>query len=180
MPARSSSAAGIISAPSRISASIPGGALIAVTGNPGAPLDSDWGFYGIIDQLIWRVPGSEDPKGVGVFGRVMGAPADRNLVDFYADSGVTFTGMIPQSARRRAWPSASPIPASPTGCTAFDVDFGEPVARNYEALIEICYTSDQVPAGRCSPTSNISSSPAATSPASEDATVVGARTSISF
>ena len=24
--------------------------------------------------------------------------------------------------------------------SAFDVDFGEPVARNYEALIEICYT----------------------------------------
>ena len=42
-----------------------GGALIAVTGNPGAPLDNDWGIYGIIDQLLWRVPGSEDPKGVG-------------------------------------------------------------------------------------------------------------------
>ena len=41
------------------------------------------------------MPGSEDPKGVGVFARVMGAPSDRNLVDFYADGGVTFTGMIP-------------------------------------------------------------------------------------
>ena len=56
-----------------------GGALIAVTGEPGKPLDNDWGLYGIIDQLIWRVPGSEDPQGVGIFARFIGAPEDRNL-----------------------------------------------------------------------------------------------------
>ena len=38
---------------------------IAETGNPGRPLDNDWGFYGIIDQLVWRVPGSKDPEGRG-------------------------------------------------------------------------------------------------------------------
>src|SRR4029079_12302596 len=42
-----------------------GGELIAVTGAPGRPIDNNWGLYGIIDQLIWRVPGSEEPKGVG-------------------------------------------------------------------------------------------------------------------
>ena len=102
LPAPSSSAAGIISAPSRTSASIPAARSIAVTGNPGKPLDNDWGIYGIIDQLVWRVPGSEDPKGVGVFARVIGAPIDRNLVDFYADGGITFTGMIPGASRRCA------------------------------------------------------------------------------
>ena len=71
-----------------------GGNLIAVTGDPGKPLDNDWGFYGIIDQLIWRLPGSEEAKGVALFGRVIGAPSDRNLIDFYADGGVTFSGMI--------------------------------------------------------------------------------------
>ena len=105
-----------ISAPSPTSASIPAARMIAVTGNPGRPLDNDWGLYGIIDQLIWRVPGSEDPKGVGVFARFMGAPDDRNLVDFYFDGGITFTGMI---ARRPTmdWRSALPIPASRTACT---------------------------------------------------------------
>ena len=44
-----------------------GGNLIAVTGLPGRPIDNDYGIYVIIDQLIWRVPGSEDPKGVGCF-----------------------------------------------------------------------------------------------------------------
>ena len=71
-----------------------GGALIAVTGNAGRPLDHNWGLYGIIDQLVWRVPGSEDPKGVGIFSRVIGAPEDRNLIDWYFDGGVTFTGMF--------------------------------------------------------------------------------------
>src|SRR5680860_459479 len=72
-----------------------GGELIAVTGNAGTPLDNDWALYGIVDQLIWRVPGSEDPQGVSVFARFAGAPEDRNLVDFYFDAGFTFTGMIP-------------------------------------------------------------------------------------
>jgi len=26
--------------------------------NSGAPLDHNWGLYAIVDQLIWRVPGS--------------------------------------------------------------------------------------------------------------------------
>ena len=85
---------------------------IAVTGNPGRPLDNDWGLYVVLDQLIWRVPGSEEVKGVGLFTRVLGAPSDRNFIDFYVEGGVTFTGMI-------ADPSddflllESPIPVSP-------------------------------------------------------------------
>ena len=71
---------------------------IGVTGNPGRPIDGDWAIYGIIDQLVWRVPGSEDAKGVGLFGRVIGAPSDQNLVDFYAEGGITFSGMIPHRA----------------------------------------------------------------------------------
>ncbi|HET7851136.1 MAG TPA: carbohydrate porin, partial [Methyloceanibacter sp.] len=116
-----------------------GGNLIAVTGPPGKPLDNDWGFYGIIDQLIWRLPGSEDPKGVGLFARVIGAPEDRNLVDFYFDGGFTFSGMI------RSRPDDSfAIGFAYTGISdqaqAFDIDSGFPVGRNYEALLEICYT----------------------------------------
>ncbi|MGB0055534.1 MAG: carbohydrate porin [Methyloceanibacter sp.] len=43
-----------------------------------------------------RCPRSKDPKGVALFGRVVGAPSDRNLIDFYADGGITFSGMIPR------------------------------------------------------------------------------------
>ncbi len=40
-----------------------GGLPIGVTLNPGRPIDGDWGLYGIVDQLVWRVPGSEDAEG---------------------------------------------------------------------------------------------------------------------
>ncbi len=157
----------------------PGGALIAVTGNAGKPLDNDWGLYGIIDQLVWRVPGSEDPKGVGIFGRVVGAPSDRNLIDFYVDSGITFTGMIPGRPD-----DGLAIGFAYTGISdqvhAFDVDSGEPVARNYEALLEICYTFQIKQGWTLQPDFQYIFQLGGNVPGVEDATVLGARTSISF
>ena len=115
------------------------GLPIALTFNSGRPIDGDWAIYGIIDQLVWRVPGSKDPKGVGVFGRVIGAPTEQNLVDFYADGGVTFGGMIPHRAD-----DTLGVGFAYTGISsevhAFDLDLGATVARNYEALVEVCYT----------------------------------------
>ena len=97
--------------------------LIAVTGKAALVHGDNYGFYGIIDQLLWRVPNSEDPKGIGWFGRIMGAPEDRNLIDFYADTGLTFTGMIPGRPD-----DAFAIGFAYTGISddagAFDVDFG--------------------------------------------------------
>ncbi len=157
----------------------------AATGNPGKLLDNDWGFYGIIDQLVWRVPGSKDPAGVGVFARVMGAPSDRNVVDFYADGGVTFTGIIP---RRPA--DAFAIGFAYTGISGaahgLDIDLDQPVARNYEALIEICYTFEIKPGWTLQPDFQYFFQPGANLPnddgngAVENAAVLGARTSISF
>ena len=156
-----------------------GGALIAVTGEPGKPLDNDWGLYGIIDQLVWRVPGSEDPQGVALFARVIGAPEDRNLVDWYFDGGLTFTGMF-----RNRPGDALAIGFAYTNIsnqvTAFDVDFGEPVARNYEALIEICYTFQVNPGWSIQPDFQYIFQPGGNVAGVEDAAVVGARTSISF
>jgi porin len=155
------------------------GSPVAVTGNPGRPLDNDWGLYGIIDQLVWRLPGSEDPKGVGVFARFAGAPSDRNVVNFYADGGITFTGMIPGRSD-----DALAIGFANTGISdqvhAFDVDSGEPVARNYEALIEICYTYQIKPGWTLQPDFQYIFQPGGNVPDVDDAAVLGARTSISF
>ena len=156
-----------------------GGALIAVTGNAGRPLDHNWGLYGIIDQLVWRVPGSEEPQGVGIFARVIGAPADRNLIDFYADGGVTFTGMIP-GRPDDAFAVGFAYTNISDRVSAFDVDFGEPVARNYEALIEICYTYQINPGWSLQPNFQYIFQPGGNVAGVEDATVVGARTTIGF
>ena len=53
----------------------------------------DYGVYGVIDQMIWRLPENDSKKGVGVFARASAAPSDRNLIDFYADAGVNFIGL---------------------------------------------------------------------------------------
>jgi porin len=150
-----------------------------VSGNPARILNDNWGLYGIIDQLIWRVPGSEDPTGVGIFARFVGAPEDRNLIDFYFDGGFTFSGMIPGRPD-----DAIAIGFAYTGISdkvsAFDLDSGEPVARNYESLIEVTYTY-QINAGwAVQPTFQYVFQPGGNVADIDDAAVVGARSSLKF
>jgi porin len=47
----------------------------------------DYSIYAVADQMVWR-PDPDEPRSVSVFARVMGAPGDRNLVDFSANAGV--------------------------------------------------------------------------------------------
>jgi porin len=116
-----------------------GGNPIAVSGLPGRPIRDNYGVYGIIDQLVWREPGGGDPQGVGVFGRIMGAPSDQNLVDFYADMGLTFTGMIPGRPD-----DALALGFAYTGISGrakgSDRDSGLSVLQDYESLLEVAYT----------------------------------------
>jgi porin len=161
------------------------GQFIAVTGNPGRPLENDWGLYGIIDQLIWRVPGSEDVEGVGLFGRLIGAPSGRNLVDFYAEGGITFSGMIPHRPE-----DTLGIGFAYTGISSevhtSDVDSGLPVARNYEALLEIGYTMQIKPGWTLQPDFQYFWQPGGNVPnesrngAVENAAVAGIRSTINF
>jgi porin len=161
------------------------GQLIAVTGLPGKVIHNDFGFYIDIDQMVWRVPGSSDPKGIDLVGRVFGAPSDRNLVDFYADAGVIFTGMIPNRPE-----DALGIAVLYTGISnrvhGFDVDSGLPVARDFEMLFEMCYTRQLKPGWTLQPDLQYIVHPggnvlnAAGTSAVENATVLGIRTTVNF
>src|SRR2546429_212371 len=59
-------------------------ASIAAPSSSGEPLllAGDVGAWGVFEQQIDRVPPSDD-RGIGIFARVAGAPADRNLIDLY-------------------------------------------------------------------------------------------------
>lgn len=57
-------------------------------------LSGDDGIYGVVDQQVYRIPGTDDGA-VGVFARLSGEPGDRSLVSFYADAGVTGKGLVP-------------------------------------------------------------------------------------
>ena len=54
----------------------------------------NFSLYAQGDQLLYRREGTKD-QGIGAFLRVMGAPGDRNLVNFYVDAGLTYKGVIP-------------------------------------------------------------------------------------
>ncbi len=112
---------------------------VAMTFNS-VPIESDWAIYGIIDQRIWRVPDSKDAGGIGLFGRVIGAPTEQNLVDFYADGGITFSGMIPQRADDILGIGFAYTRIS-NDVHGFDGGAGPPSARTHETLLEICYTA---------------------------------------
>jgi porin len=81
----------------------------------------DYGFYWILDQMLYREPrnggvasglskdgksvaaakeskqSAEKPtnQGLGWFGRIAFEPQDRNFVGFYFDTGLVYTGLIP-------------------------------------------------------------------------------------
>jgi porin len=59
----------------------------ASTGTP-ASHRGDYSFYAVADQMVWRAS-PDSPRSIGVFARLMGAPGDRNLVDFGMNAGVT-------------------------------------------------------------------------------------------
>jgi porin len=124
----------------------PGSGSPTITKTVGSvPVESTWAIYAIIDQLVWRVPNSKDPKGVGLFGRIIGAPTEQNLVDFYADGGVTFSGVVPHRPN-----DTFGIGLAYTGISSeahnFDLASGLPVGRTREVLAEVCYTA-QLKAG---------------------------------
>ncbi|KVE26801.1 porin [Burkholderia singularis] len=66
------------------------GVPLASPASNGAPAThrGNYGFYALADQMVWR-PSADSPRSLNVFARVMGAPGDRNQVDFAFNAGVT-------------------------------------------------------------------------------------------
>jgi porin len=55
--------------------------------------EGNGGIYGIADQTLWR--NADQSQSLNGFLRLGVAPSDRNLISFYADGGLGFTGLIP-------------------------------------------------------------------------------------
>ncbi len=72
------------------------GQLLASSSSNGQPrlLRGNGMLYGVIDQGVWQ-EGGDGARLVSVFARAMGSPADRNLVDFSFNGGVTLKAPLP-------------------------------------------------------------------------------------
>ena len=117
---------------------------IALPAIPGQVADQDYALYAILDQMLYRLPGTGDAKGVSVFGRIFGAPSQGNLIEFYFDGGVTFTGFSAQRPEdilaigfARAGVSSQ--------VSAYQQSQGDAIIANYEAMAELSYTAQIVP-----------------------------------
>jgi porin len=54
----------------------------------------DLAVYGIIDQMVWKQPGTKD-QGVGLFLQVMGAPDTINVSNLFIEAGLNWKGPFP-------------------------------------------------------------------------------------
>ena len=113
----------------------------ASIGMPGL-LHGDFGFYSVVEQKLYRVSTDED-RGIGVFARASYSPPDRNLIDYYADTGVEFVGLADGRPKDKFGIAAAYAHVSPRA-RALDLDFQKlltPVwpARSFEGLITAVY-----------------------------------------
>ncbi len=116
------------------------GLPIGLVGVPGELAEHDRAFYAILDQMIYRLPGDGDPKGVAVFGRIMGAPSDGNMIELYWEAGLTMNGML--SSRPH---DVLGIGFAYTGVSSQIIDYqkeqGFPVIPSFEGMLEVSYTA---------------------------------------
>jgi porin len=55
----------------------------------------NFGIYAVIDQQLYRPAGGDNQSGISIYNRTSYSPSDRNLVSFYTDGGIVFSGLIP-------------------------------------------------------------------------------------
>ncbi len=106
------------------------------------------GVYAVLDQLVWRLPGSDD-AGVGVFARIGGSPSGSSPVDLYADGGITAKGLVPGRPGDTLGLAAAYMRVG-AGARALDRDqgafgtLGFPI-RSSETALELTYQAEVVP-----------------------------------
>ena len=127
------------------------GLSLADPSSSGVPLvhRGDYGVYGIIDQMVWRLPGDDANKGVGVFARLSASPSDRNLMNFYAEGGINFIGLLDERPHDMFGLAAAYSPVSPSARSldrdqAFFTQTAPPI-RDHEIALELTYQAQIIP-----------------------------------
>ena len=170
------------------------GLSLANPASSGVPAQhrGDFGLYAVIDQLVWRAPDNKDQE-LGVFLRVSGSPSDRNEVDFYADGGLNYKGLLPNRGDDILGLGVAYARIS-DAASGLDRDFNfftgmsRPV-RDYEIALELTYRAQLAPWWILQPDLQVIFHPGGhvpdpTDPTHSrpigDAVVVGVRTVVAF
>lgn len=119
------------------------GLSLADPAGTGIPLmrRHNYSLYGVADQTVWR-SSTDHARTLNLFGRAMGAPGDRNLIEFSFNGGVTLTAPLPGRDNDSA---GIDIGIGKVGNVAtFDRASGAPV-QTVEALFEATYQAQIAP-----------------------------------
>ncbi len=104
-------------------------------------------IYGTLDQLVFR-PSPDSTGGLGVTGRAMAAPDDRNLVDLFVQGGVTYKGPFARDNDTMGigveWARIGSRARAGDAATAVATGSFVPV-RSSEAVIEATYQAQVEP-----------------------------------
>ncbi|MBW4024119.1 MAG: carbohydrate porin [Proteobacteria bacterium] len=114
------------------------GLSLADANSNGTPVmhRGNYSLYAVADQTVWQSK-SDTSRALNVFGRIMGAPDDRNLVDFFFNGGVTLTAPLPGRDNDQAGIDFGIGRVSSQAAT-FAQDSGAPRLTT-EELIELTY-----------------------------------------
>jgi porin len=127
------------------------GTLLADPAGSGEPLvrSANWGVYGIIEQQLYRPKGGDAESGISVFSRISYSPNDRNPINFFADAGIIFAGLVPRRPDDKFGASVMYARISDS-VRAFDQDqivfSGMPgLIHDYEMNLELNYSAQMIP-----------------------------------
>jgi porin len=102
----------------------------------------DYSFYAVADQMLWR-PDPDEPRSIGVFARVMGAPNNRNEVSVSANAGIVMKAPFAGRDNDSVGIGLAYIKVG-SHASAFDVNNGL-VPRGSETAVEATYQYQVTP-----------------------------------
>jgi porin len=113
-----------------------------------AMLWNNFSLYAVADQMVWR-PSEDSPRSINLFARVMGAPGDRNLINFSVNAGVTLKAPF-EGRDDDSFGIGFGVARVSGGARAFDKDVaffsGVPLPiRSTETFLEVTYQINVAP-----------------------------------
>ncbi|RKP48456.1 carbohydrate porin [Trinickia fusca] len=113
----------------------------STTGTP-AMHRGNYSIYAVADQMVWR-PAADSPQSIGVFARVMGAPSNRNPIDFHVDAGVVLKAPFKGRDNDSVGLAVGYANVS-SSASAADRDSGA-IVRSAETVVEATYQYQVTP-----------------------------------
>ncbi len=161
----------------------------ASNGIPGM-IRHNYSFYGVADQVIWR-PDPQGPRALSVFVRAMGAPGDRNLIDFSVNAGVNLKAPLPGRDNDTFGIGFGVATVSPSVAALDRATMPVPgnihLVRSTETFLEVTYQAQVTPWLQVQPDFQFIHNPGAGIPDPNnptqkvgDAFVLGGRTIVTF